>query len=135
MKALKTRTIRQNHVFAAKPADVYNALMSSKIHAKFTGSKASGSARVGGKFTAWDGYITAKNLELIKGEKIVQEWKTSEWPEGYPPSILTLKLKAKGGGAELTMIHSKVPASQADNYDSGWVSSYWDPLRAYFKKE
>jgi uncharacterized protein YndB with AHSA1/START domain len=133
MKALKTTTIRQKRVFPAKPIDVYNAMMNPKIHSEFTGSKTTGSARVGAKFTAWDEYITAKNIELVKGEKIVQEWKTSEWPDGYPPSLLTLKLKAKGEGTELSMVHSKVPAEQADRYDEGWVSAYWDPLLTYFK--
>lgn len=90
---------------------------------------------MGGKFTAWDGYITGKHLELVKGRKIVQEWKTTEWPAGYPPSRLQLKFSLKRGGTELRMLHSKVPAEQIASYRKGWVDSYWNPLKEYFAKK
>jgi activator of HSP90 ATPase len=64
---------------------------------------------------------------------IVQEWKTSEWPEDYEPSILKISLKKKGGGTQLSMIQSRVPASQVDQYDKGWYESYWEPLKQYFR--
>jgi activator of HSP90 ATPase len=87
------------------------------------------------KFTAWDGYITGRHLQLKSGKKIVQEWSTSEFPNGYPPSILELTFKAKKGGTEIVMTHSKVPASQTARYREGWVSAYWNPLREYFAKK
>ena len=116
---MKTGTIRQKVVIAATPEKVYEAYMDSRIHSRFTGSKATVSPRVGGRMTAWDGYITGKNLELVKGRRIVQEWSTSEWPEGYPPSILTITLRRSGNGTELTMVHSKVPRSQLKEYLEG----------------
>ena len=108
--------------------------MNAKIHSAFTGSKATGVGRVGAKFTAWDGYITGKTLQLKSGKKIVQEWRTSEFPGEYPSSRLELNFKARKGGTEIVMIHSRVPASQTASYREGWVSSYWDPLREYFRK-
>ncbi len=113
---------------------VYKALLSSKEHSAFTGSKASCSDKVGSTFTAWDGYISGKNIELTKGKQIVQEWKTTEWPEGYPPSILKISLRKKEDGTELTMVQSKVPASQVKQYDEGWHESYWIPMKEYFIK-
>jgi activator of HSP90 ATPase len=59
--------------------------MDPKKHSEFTGSKATGKPRVGSKFTAWDGYITGKNLKLVRGKKIVQEWKTTDWREKELP--------------------------------------------------
>ncbi len=129
---LKFKLIRQKVVVDASPADVYEALLYPEKHAEFTGSPATGSPRVGGKFTAWDGYISGKILALQKGKRIVEEWKTTEWPPGYPPSILELRFKAKGTKTELSMAHSKVPAEQAESYREGWISSYWDPLKEYF---
>ena len=116
----------------ASPEEVYRAFVSSKEHTEFTGSEAKCSAKVGGRFTAWDKYISGKNLELVQGKKIVQEWKTSEWPQGYEPSILKISLKKKGTGAQLTMIQSQVPAPQVDQYDKGWYESYWEPLKQHF---
>lgn len=128
---LRFSTITQTVTVNAKPEDVYHVLMSSSKHAELTGSPASISAKVGGRFTAWDGYIVGKNLELVKGKKIVQEWSTTEWPRGYPPSRLVITLVAKGQGTELRMVHSKVPTEQKDDYAEGWRTYYWDPLKKY----
>ncbi len=117
----------------ASPEEIYRAFVSSREHTEVTRSEAKCSAKVGGRFTAWDKYISGKNLELVEGKKIVQEWKTSEWPQGYEPSILKIFLKKKGGGTQLSMTQSRVPASQVDQYDKGWYESYWEPLKQYFR--
>jgi activator of HSP90 ATPase len=128
---IKTVKIIQHVFFKAKPMEIYEALVDPKKHTAFTGSKASGEPKVGGKFTAWDDYIFGKFLELKKGEKIVQEWMTTEWPDGYPPSKVEFQIQAKGEGTELTMTHSDVPAEQAENYRQGWLDFYWKPLKEY----
>ena len=90
---------------------------------------------MGAKFTAWDEYISGKNLELTRGKKIVQEWTTTEWPEGYGPSVLKISLKKKGDSTELSMVQTKVPSSEVNKYDEGWHSSYWEPMKLYFKEK
>ena len=118
----------------ASPLEAYEAYANPKKHAAFTGQGATGAPKVGGKFTAGDGYITGKFVELEKGRKILQEWTTSEWPEGYPPSLLELRFRAKGKKTELTMIHSKVPEEQVEYYAEGWKEWYWQPMKKYFAK-
>lgn len=130
----KVATIKQNVVVPASPDEVYETFLDAEKHSAFTGSKATCNPKVGGKFTAWDGYISGKNLELEKGKKIVQEWITTAWPPGYPPSRLELTLKKVKEGTEISMSHSNVPAEQADDYEQGWTNFYWNPLRDYFKK-
>jgi activator of HSP90 ATPase len=131
---LKTTTIKQTVFFRAEPLEVYEALVDPKKHAAFTGSRATCSPRVGGKFTAWDGYIFGKNLVMKKGEKLIQEWQTTEWPQGYPPSVLEFSFHPKAGGTRLVMVQSKVPAEQAASYRQGWIDSYWNPLKEYLLK-
>jgi activator of HSP90 ATPase len=129
-----TGTIRHNvFIPLSSPEAVYRTFLSSKEHAQFTGSEAKCSTRVGGRFTAWNKYISGKNVKLVKDKVIVQEWKTSEWPEGYGPSILKISLKNEGEGTQVSMIQSRVPASQIDQYDKGWHESYWEPLKQYFR--
>jgi uncharacterized protein YndB with AHSA1/START domain len=135
VSSLKFGTIEQTVFFKSAPEDVYEALLDPRKHSEFTGSPATTSAKVGAKFTAWDGYIVGKNLELVNGKKIVQEWKTTEWPEGYPVSRLEFILTAKKGGTELKMVHSRVPAEQVAEYSSGWKSAYWDPLKEYAERK
>lgn len=132
---MKQKTITQKVLIPAEPEEVYDALIDAKKHSAFTGSKASCEPKVGGRFTAWDGYISGKNLKLERGRGIVQEWKTTEWPEDYPPSIVKFSFKEKEGGTELTMVHSKVPAEQAEEYRQGWIDYYWKPLKEYFMKK
>jgi uncharacterized protein YndB with AHSA1/START domain len=129
---MKFGTIKQVVVFDATPQEVYEAYVDPKKQAAFTGTAVTGTPKVGGKFYSGDGYITAKYTKLQPGKKIVHEWTTTEWPAGYPPSILELTLKPKGKGTELTMVHSKVPTEQVDYYAEGWKQFYWAPLKKYF---
>jgi uncharacterized protein YndB with AHSA1/START domain len=131
---LKTSTITQKVVIPASPEEVYDAFMDARKHSEFTGSKATCDPTVGGKFTAWDGYISGTNLELEKGKRIIQEWVTAEWPEGYSASRLELTFRKVKGGTQLSMVHSNVPEEQADDYRQGWIGNYWELLKAYFQK-
>jgi activator of HSP90 ATPase len=130
----KTTTIAQKIVLHALPDEVYEALLDPKKHSEFTGSRATGKAVVGAEFTAWDWYISGRNLELERGKRIVQEWVTTEWPEDYPPSKLEFTFKEVGGKTELTMVHSGVPADQEEELKQGWIDYYWKPLKNYFEK-
>jgi activator of HSP90 ATPase len=131
----KTRTIVQKVIVQATPDEVYDAFMDPQKHSDFTHTQTTGSQEEGGEVSASDGYITARNVELKKGKKIVQEWTTTEWPDGYPPSTLELDLKKVTEGTELTMTHSKVPDEQADDYAEGWTDYYWNPMVEYFQKK
>jgi activator of HSP90 ATPase len=131
----KTITITQKVNLPASPDDVYCAFVDPKKHSEFTDSEATGKAEVGAKFTAWDGYIQGKHLELEQGKRILQEWVTTDWPEGYSPSQVEFSFKANKGGTEVTMVHSNVPAEQDAELAQGWIDFYWEPLKDYFKKQ
>jgi uncharacterized protein YndB with AHSA1/START domain len=131
---MKGKTIRQRVVIPATPNEVYEAFVDPKKHSKFTGSRATFDPEIGGEFTAWDSYISGKNLELKKSKRIVQEWLTTEWPKGFPPSRLELTLKKTEEGTEISMVHSGVPAEQAEDIAEGWNEFYWEPLKEFFKK-
>jgi activator of HSP90 ATPase len=130
-----TKTIRQRaHFRGVQPVELYDSILNGRKHSAFTGAKATSVARVGGAFTAWDGYITGKHLELEPARRIVQEWKTTQWPAGSPPSRLEWRFQPKRGGTEMTLIHSNVPASQAPSYRQGWIDYYWNPLKKFFAR-
>ncbi len=130
----KTTTIMQKIILPVLPEEIYNAFLDSKKHSEFTHSKVTGKGVVGSKFTAGDGYIMGKNLELEKGKRILQEWTTTEWPEGYPPSKLELTFKKVKDNTELTMVQSGVPREQEKGLRQGWIKHYWEPLKEYFEK-
>jgi activator of HSP90 ATPase len=132
---VETTTIKQKAIIPAAPKEVYEAYVDAKKHSKFTGSKATGKAVTGGKFTAWDGYIFGKNLELEEGKRLVQEWTTTDWLKGYPPSKLELTFREVPGGTEILMVHSNVPKEQADEIADGWTEFYWNPMKEYFSNQ
>src|SRR5512136_987403 len=125
------KTIRQTVYFEAPPHVVFEALMDTKKHAAFTGSKARISRKVGGSISAWDGYITGKNLKLEPDKVIVQAWRTVEFKDGEPDSKVMFHLSKKGKGTRLIFVHSSVPDRLADDLSQGWHDSYWDPMKAY----
>lgn len=130
----QVKTIKQKVIIPASPKEVYDAYVDPKKQSAFTGSKATGKPAVGGKFTAWDGYIYGKYLELEDGKRVVQEWTDSDFPEGAGPSKLELCFNKVPQGTELVMVQSGVPEELADETADGWIEWYWDPLKAYFVK-
>ena len=119
-------------MFDATPAEVYHSWLDSESHTQMTGGVANCSKRVGASFSAWDGYITGENIELVKDEKIVQTWRTSEFSEADEDSLLTIILKNVSGGTELTLIHTNIPEGQTQ-YKEGWVDNYFLPMKAFFE--
>lgn len=118
--------------FNATPQEVYEAWLSTDGHSAMTGSPAEVSNEVGGEFTAWDNYIWGTNLELIPDTKIIQSWRTTEFPDGAPDSELTIELEPEDDGTKLTLTHSNVPAGQEASYETGWQEHYFDPMQDYF---
>jgi activator of HSP90 ATPase len=125
---MKTKTIRQSITFKASPHEVYDALMDSRKHARFTGAQARISRKAGGKFTAYDGYIEGVNLNLVPDKKIVQSWRGSDWPENHY-SMATFSLKKCKNGTRLTFTQSGVPDQYYHDISQGWRDYYWKPMK------
>lgn len=129
-------TIKQTVLIPnATPKQVYDAYTDPKKHTEFTDSPATGEPVVGGKYTAWDEYIFGKYLDLVDGQKVVQEWTTTDWEEGYGASKLELTFKAVSKGTEICLVQSDVPKSLANDIKMGWTDFYWEPLKEYFSKK
>ena len=117
------------------PEQRYHAWLTSKAPGARTGGDAKCSSKVGGKFSAWDGYILGKNLELIKDKYIKQSWRTIEFDQDQPDSILEIALKEiKPGITELTLSHSVLLPKDL-KYKMGWVENYFDPMKVYFESK
>lgn len=130
---MDTTSIEQRVVLPGTPDQIYAAYTNADEHAAFTGADATGEPRVGSAMTAWDGYIEGTYLELEPGKRIVQDWITSEWPEGAAPSKLELTLEPVDEGTEIHLLQTGVPADQAADYDQGWHDNYWIPMSEYLE--
>ncbi|MBI2857945.1 MAG: SRPBCC domain-containing protein [Chloroflexi bacterium] len=119
-------------VLPAKPERVYRAWLDSVEHSEFTGGHAEVDPKVGGKFTAWDGYIRGTTVELQPEKRIVQQWRTTEFPESSPDSRLEVLLEPMPRGARITLEHTDIPEGQGPQYKKGWRDYYFKPMRKYF---
>jgi activator of HSP90 ATPase len=128
-----SKPIKQTITFQASPHEIYELLMDSQKHAAFTGGEASISREVGGEITAYDNYISGKNIELIQDEKIVQSWHAADWPEGYYSKV-TFELTAMPEGTRLDFTHVDVPDGTEKEFTQGWIDNYWEPMKKYLEK-
>ena len=119
-------------VIPATPAEIYHAWLSTKGHTAMTGSAARVSPKIGGRFTAWDGYIFGRTLELEPNQRMVQAWRTSEFPAEAPDSHLEVTLEKVKNGTRVTLIHTGLPPGSASSYKQGWKDFYFIPMKAYF---
>jgi activator of HSP90 ATPase len=113
--------------------ELYLAWLDSKEHSESTGGKAVINPEIGGTFSAWDGYITGKNLVLEPYKKIIQTWRTTDFPSDSPDSTVEIQLKDTTDGLELTLIHTEIPQGQGDDYETAWHRYYFEPMKHYFE--
>jgi len=116
----------------ASPERVYRAWLDAEEHSRFTGSPATSDPYVGGRFTAWDGYIQGTYRLLAQDRRIQQSWRTTDFPKGSPDSELDVHFHPEKRGTNLTLVHSEIPANQGHDYGKGWISYYFEPLKRYF---
>jgi uncharacterized protein YndB with AHSA1/START domain len=118
----------------ASPVEIFEAWLDSIGHSEMTGGEATMSDEVGAEVTAWDGYISGRNLELVPGERIVQSWRTSEFADEDQDSIITVVLQEVDEGTLLTLEHRNVPDAHRSYEEGGWQSNYFEPMVAYFSE-
>lgn len=123
--------IKVSDIIPAPPERVYTAWLDAHEHSKMTNATATDEGD--GRFTAWDGYITGRTVSSVPHTKVVQAWRTTEFPADVPDSVLTVTFEGSEGGAtKLTMVHEQIPDGQGDAYREGWDKHYFAPMKAYF---
>ena len=117
-----------------KALEIYEAWLYSEGHSEMTGSAAQVDGKVGGNFTAWDGYIFGTTLELTPNQRIVQAWRTSEFPDEAPSSRVEVMFEEISGGTKITLTHSDMPEDQVESYKQGWEDFYFKPMKEHLGK-
>jgi len=129
-------SIETEAVLPATAKRIYDAWLDADDHASMTGgAAASEGAVIGARFTAWDGYIEGRHLLLEPGRRIVQAWRTTDFPAGAADSRLELRLSRTARGTRVTILHSRIPPSQGASYREGWREHYFEPMRRFFAAE
>ena len=130
---MPNETLELSDVMSASPERVYRAWLDAKEHTAMTGAETVIQNAIGAAFQASDGYIVGMNLDLEPNRRIVQSWRTSEFPAGAPHSKLEILFdEAPDGGTRVTLHHTDIPEGQAEQYREGWESYYFAPMKEYF---
>jgi activator of HSP90 ATPase len=129
-----TKPIVQSVTFRATPQELFSIFTNSQKHSAATGAKASVSAKVGAKWTAFSGMIRGKNLAVVPGKMIVQAWRASHWKDSDLDSVLVLRFSKAPGGGRIDLVHVGVPAHDHMGVANGWPGYYWKPWKAYLQQ-
>ena len=141
-----SETIHQELTFKASQQRVYEALTTSKEFDAVTrlsdaitlvtapdAKPTSISHEVGGPFTLFGGYITGRNVELVRNERLVQVWRARSWDAG-DYSIVKFVLVADGAVTKLVFDHRGFPEGQGGHLAEGWHTHYWDPMAKFLSQ-
>jgi uncharacterized protein YndB with AHSA1/START domain len=121
-----------SELIPASPDRIYRAWLDASEHAEMTGSGATADENIGGSFSAYNGYISGTNLELEPGRRIVQAWRSQDFPDDSPDSRIEIILRAEDAGTRLILRHSEIPEGQGSDYQEGWRENYFEPMKRYF---
>ncbi len=127
------KTIQQSVVIKAPRRAVYEALMDSRKHSRFTGGKASITRKAGGKFAAYGSSLSGFTLAFVPNKMIVQAWRADDWPKHHY-SIATFTLTSVKSGTRLTFNQIGVPDKHYRGINKGWKESYWNPMKKALEK-
>jgi activator of HSP90 ATPase len=125
-------TIIQKVVFKnTKKEALYELYMNADLHSLITDGPVEISEKAGSSFNAFGGYISGRNLQLVKNHLIVQLWRGSDWDENDGDSVFVLAMEQKENDAVLHVVHANVPDSQEADLAKGWNDFYWKPWKQH----
>ncbi len=119
-------------IIKASPEKIYTAWLDTDEHSDMTGGEALITDDEDDKFTAWDGYIWGKNLELKPHEYIKQSWKTSDFDDDQDYSTIEVFFEPVEDGTKITLKHTGLTYKD-EIYKKGWFDNYFIPMKKYFE--
>jgi activator of HSP90 ATPase len=126
--------IKLSAIFPVSAKKLYDSWLNSNSHSSFSPGKAHIEPINGSHFSIQNGYITGTNLILQPYGRIVQNWRTTDFPEGAPDSKLEILFEKHNSGTKLTIIHTQLPNGEEKKYEKGWKENYLKQMKKYFQK-
>ena len=114
------------------PERVYRAWLDGGELGKITGKPAKVESRDGGKFSALNGGVEGEILSRTPHDKIVQSWRTSDFPAGSQASNVELRFEPTCTGTELVLNHTGIPDGMSQKMLSLWENEILRPISRYF---
>lgn len=127
-------SIHQQSLIAADPTQVYAVLANADALSALSGMCGVAARSAGEEFSAFDGHVIGRHIELVPGERIVQAWRFPQWEPGTY-SIVRFSLVAEDGGSRLTLDQHGEPDNWHAHVDANWPTFYLKPLAKHFSTQ
>jgi uncharacterized protein YndB with AHSA1/START domain len=95
-------SITQQALIAAEPAEVYAVLADADALSALSGMSGVPGPSAGEEFSAFDGNVTGRQIELVPGQRLVQAWRFPQFAPGTY-SMVSFTLTAEAGGTRLVI--------------------------------
>ncbi len=124
-----TRCARVYRVLTHAPEfDALTRLSDAATLMTAPGAKATAiSDEVGAPFTLFGGYITGRNLEVVRDQRLVQAWRAGGWDPGEY-SVVRFELQPHESHCTVVLDQRGFPDKQGPSLAYGWRVHYWQPL-------
>jgi len=113
----------------ASPDQVYLGLTTELTIHLWSGEETKFIDEEGAEFSMFDGNILGKNIELIPGKRIVQQWYFGDQEE---ESIVTFKLHEDKKNTSLELLHTNIPDEAYQDMVEGWNDFYMGRLIEFY---
>lgn len=87
--------------------------------------------KVGTQFKLWGGDIWGKSVDVVAGQKLVQEWYGGKWEQ---PSYVMFTLEEKDEGTTVKLHQENVPDKEYEAIKDGWNRYYLGEMKKYLEK-
>lgn len=114
--------IQQSVMLPASAERLIEMYLDPAEHAAFTGKPVTIGAEAGSEFSAFDGMLTGRILQVVPKRLIVQAWRSANWNADDLDSTLILTFWPEGEQGRIDLVNE------------GWDKYYWTPWRAYLQK-
>lgn len=128
------KTIKQTYLINSSLPRVWQALTNPRDIENWGGGPAKMDDKKGTGFSLWGGSIWGRNIEIIPGKKLAQEWYSDEKNKWDKPSIAIFTLSKVSKGVKLELVHKDIPDENVKDIDGGWKEYYLGPLKEYLEK-
>lgn len=123
--------IQQQAMIDADPAQVYAVLADAGALSALSGMSGAVGRSAGEEFSAFDGHVVGRQVEMVPGDRIVQTWRFPAWEPGIY-SVVRFTVVAEGGRTRLVIDQHGEPADWHDHIDANWPTFYLTPLARHF---
>lgn len=133
-------SIQQQATIPASPAQVYAILADAEALSALSGTSGQAGRLPGEEFSAFDGHVTGRQIDLAPDQRVVQAWRFPVWEPGQY-TIVRFTLEAEAGGTRLTIDQDGEPEEADalgchqtwhDHLDANWPTFYLAPLTKHF---